>query len=166
MVAVPAVVALNVLPDMVAPVPFAFLTLHVMVLFVALVGATVPESASDVFVVADVGTPVMPVTGTKALVTVIVKSCVYAVLEVLPFATVAVMVAVPAEVALKELPDMVAPVPFALLTLHVMVLFVALLGATVPESASDVPVVADVDTPEMPVTATNALVTVIVKSCV
>jgi hypothetical protein len=76
MVAVPAEVALKELPLIVAPVPFAFLTLQVMVLFVAVLGVTVPESGSDVFVVADEGTPVMLVTGTKALVTVIVKSCV------------------------------------------------------------------------------------------
>ena len=69
----PAAVVESVLPVMPAPVVPAFFTLQAMVLFVALVGATVPLSVRPVPAVAVVGTPVMPVTGTKAAFTVSVK---------------------------------------------------------------------------------------------
>ena len=75
-VAVPAAVALNVLPVIVAPVVPAFRTLHVIVLFVAFVGVTVPVSASGVPAVADVGTPLMFVTATKEGLMTMSKSCV------------------------------------------------------------------------------------------
>ena len=55
---------------------------------------------------------------------------------VAPFVIVALTVAVPAAVVFRVLPLMVAPVVPALNTLHVMVLLVALLGATVPLSVS------------------------------
>ena len=75
-VTVPALGALKVFPLIVAPVFAAFTTLHVIAEFVALLGLTVPERVKFVPAVAVVGTPVMPVTGTCAAVTVIVKSCV------------------------------------------------------------------------------------------
>ena len=62
-VTVPAAVVLSVLPLMVAPVVPEFHTLHVIVLFVAFEGFTVPVSVSGVPAVAVVGTPVMLVTG-------------------------------------------------------------------------------------------------------
>ena len=66
----------RVFPERVAPVKPWSNTLQVMVLLVALAGSTVPERVSEVPAVAEVGRPVMSVTGTKAALTVIVKSCV------------------------------------------------------------------------------------------
>ena len=67
---------------------------------------------------------------------------------------VARMVAVPAAVVERMLPEMDAPVVPALATLQVMVLFVAFAGSTVPERVSGVPAVAEVGTSERPVTGT------------
>ena len=73
-VTVPAAVVFKVLPEMVAPVAPADFTLQTMVLLVASVGATVPVSVSGVPAVAVVGTPVMPVTALKAVLTAMLKS--------------------------------------------------------------------------------------------
>jgi len=77
---------------------------------------------------------------------------------------VAVTTAVPAAVALKVLPLIVAPVVPAFLTLHTIVLFVAFAGATVPVSVSGVPAVALAGTPVISVTAVNADETVSVAA--
>ena len=66
----------RVLPERVAPVVPGFNTFQVMVLLVALAGSTVPERVSDVPAMAEVGTPVMSVTGMTAGLTVIMKSLV------------------------------------------------------------------------------------------
>ena len=70
---------------------------------------------------------------------------------------VARMVAVPAAVVERVLSEMEAPVVPALTTLQVMVLLVASAGATVPERVRLSPAVAEVGTPEMPVTATKGV---------
>ena len=78
-----------------------------------------------------------------ASLTVILKSWVKGVVAVKPFATVARICAVPALVTFRVLPLVIfAPVVPALCTLHVIVLFVALLGLTVPVSVKGVPTVA------------------------
>ena len=169
-ITVPAAVALSVLPEIVAPVVPASFTLHIIAWFEASAGVTVPVSASGVPAVAADGTPVISVTATYPAVTVMVKSCVYGVVAVLPFTTVALITAVPADVALKKyasiIPDpevvelMTAPVPPALSTFHVTVLFVAVPGATVHVSGNGVPAIVPVGTPVMSVTATKFLATV------
>lgn len=74
-VAVPAAVALKILPPVIfAPVPPALATLHVMFWLVALFGATVPVSVSIAPAAADNGTPDMPDTGTNVKFTIISKS--------------------------------------------------------------------------------------------
>ena len=69
-VTVPAAVVVRVFPLMVAPVVPALFTDHTIALLVALSGATIPERAMEVPAMPPVGTPVIPVTGTKALVIV------------------------------------------------------------------------------------------------
>ena len=153
-------------PVMAAPVPPWFVTLHVIVWFVALPGTTVPVKASGVPAVAAVGTPVIFVAGTKAVLTMILKFCVYGVVGDAPFTIVAVIAAVPALVALNTPVEefTAAPVPPALDTLHVMVLLVALPGFTVPVRVKGVPAVAAAGRFVMLVTGTNAALTVILKS--
>jgi len=157
-VTVPAAVVFRVLPLMYAPVVPALLTVHAMVLLVALEGETVPERVRGVLAVPVVGTPEMLVTGTKAVLEaliVMVKSCVYAVPCALPLAIVAETVTVPAAVVLKVLPLILAPVVPALLTAHAMVWLVALEGETVPERVRGVPAVPVVGTLEIFVTGTK-----------
>jgi len=62
-VTVPAAVVCSVLPLIAAPVVPAFITLHIIVLFVALDGVIVPVSVKGVPAVAVDGTPVIFVTG-------------------------------------------------------------------------------------------------------
>ena len=74
--ATPSPVVDKVFPEIVAPVVLTPITLQVMVLLVASAGATVPERVRASPAVAEVGRPVMPVTGTKAGLTEMEKSCV------------------------------------------------------------------------------------------
>ena len=79
---------------------------------------------------------------------------------------VAVTITVPAPLVFKVLLLILALVVPALLTVHIMVLLVALEGDTVPFKVTGVPAVADVDTPVMFDTATKAApppLTVMVK---
>lgn len=62
-VTVPALVVLSVLPLILAPVPPALCTLHVMAWFVAFIGTVLPDRLSGTPTVAVVGTPVIFVTG-------------------------------------------------------------------------------------------------------
>ena len=62
MVAVPAIVAWNVVPIMVAPVPPSFCISQTIFWFVALLGITVPESARDISTMVVVGNSVISVT--------------------------------------------------------------------------------------------------------
>ena len=78
-----------------------------------------------------------------------------------PLIMVAVTFTVPAAVVRKMLPLTIdAPVVPALFTLHVIDLFVALDGTTVPERGRSIPAVADEGTSVMFVTGTNAALTV------
>lgn len=157
---VPAAVPVKVFPEMVAAAPLT--RDHVIVLFVAFAGFTVPVSVSGVPTVAVVGTPVIEVTGTDA--TVMVKSLVYAVVADAPLAMVARTTIVPAAEAVIVFPLNVAATP--LTRLHVMVLLVALAGTTVPERVSGVPTVAVVGTSVMLVTGMCAAVITISNSFV
>ena len=88
-------------------------------------------------------------------------------LAVAPLVMLALTVAVPAAVGVSVFPLSVAIPEGAVETNdHAMVLFVALAGFTVPVSVSGVPAVAAVGTPVMPVTATNAGVTVMLITAV
>ena len=156
-VTVPAAVVFKMFPMILAPVVPALLTVHAMVLLVALDGTTVPTRVMAATAVPVVGMPMMLVTGTKLLLIVIVKSLVYAIPCAAPFAIVAVTVTVPAAVVFSVLPLMYAPVVPALLTDHAMVLLVALEGETVPERVRGVPAVPVVGMPEMLVTGTIPL---------
>ena len=84
---------------------------------------------------------------------VMVKSCVYGVPCAVPFAMVALTVTVPAAVALRVFPLIVAE---PLTTDQAMVLLVAVEGTTVPVSVNAVPAVAVAGTPVMSVTATKS----------
>ena len=75
-VTVPADVVFSILPLIVAPVVPAFTTLHIIVLFVAFGGFTLPDKNNGVTACVDVGTSVICVTGICDEVTVILKSCV------------------------------------------------------------------------------------------
>ena len=87
-------------------------------------------------------------------------------LAVLPLAIVAVTVTVPDAVVERVFPLMVAPVVPAFFIDHTIVLLVALEGATVPERVRGVPAVPPVGIPEILVTATKLLVTIMAKSWV
>ena len=64
----PDVVVFKMLPpEIEPPAVLGVITLHVMVLLVALLGTTVPVRVSGMPAVAAVGTPVMLVTGTKSV---------------------------------------------------------------------------------------------------
>ena len=80
-----------------------------------------------------------------------------------PFATVAVIVTLPAPVGLRVFPLTVAE---PLTTDQTIVWLVALFGVTTPLRVKGVPAVADAGTPVMLDTATNGMFTVIVKFCV
>ena len=123
-VTVPAAVAFKVLPLMVAPVVPALRTLHVIVLFVALAGVTVPVSVSGVPAVAVAGTPAMFVTCIKESMTVTAQVAV-----LLPSAVETVIVVVPARMGLTTPPLTVATA--VLLLLQVRFLFEAFAGVTV-----------------------------------
>ena len=86
--------------------------------------------------------------------TVILKSFAKLVPGATPFSTIARIVTVPAEEAVKVLPVMVAAAP--LTRIHEMVLLVASLGTIVPVRVSGVPAVAVVGKPVMSVTALKA----------
>ena len=74
-VTTPDVVVFKILPpEIEPPAVLGLTTLHVIVLFVAVLGSTVPVSVSGKVAVAAVGTPVMLVTGTKS-VTVLKLAC-------------------------------------------------------------------------------------------
>jgi len=80
------------------------------------------------------------------------------VVAVKPFTIVALTVTTPDVVVFKILPpEIEPPAVLGLTTLHVIVLLVAVLGATVPVSVKGMPAVAAVGTPEMPVTATKSV---------
>jgi hypothetical protein len=127
---VPVAVAVKVVP-LILPGPDT--TLHVIVLYVAFDGFTVPVRVSGTPTVAVVGTPEIFVTGT---ITIMLKFCVKSMLAEAPLVTVALTVTVPAAVVVSVLPLMEAPVVPAFDTDQVMVLLVASEGATVPESAN------------------------------
>lgn len=166
MVAVPVATVSSRFPSIiVAPVVPADITLHVMVLFVAVAGFAVPVNVSGVPAVASVGTPIMPVTDAYAPTTFSENSREKLVVGVSPFSMVALTVTVPVAVVLSLLcPVIVAPVVPAVTTVHVMVLFVALFGATVPVNVSGTPTVAWFGTLVMLVTEICADTTFIVKS--
>jgi hypothetical protein len=131
------------------------MTLHTIVLLVAMAGSTVPVRTSGVLAVAAVGTSVILLTGMKSgALTTILKLAIKSPAAV-PLAIVAVIVTIPGAVVSIMLPSIVAPVVPAFKTLHTIVLFVAVKGEITPERISGVPAVARVGTPDMPVTGTR-----------
>ena len=90
-----------------------------------------------------------------AAFTVMLKSLVKSVDSVAPFIMVAVTVIVSADVVFRVESTIIAPVVPAFLTLQMMLLFVALVGVTVPERVRSVPAMAVVGPPVMSMTATK-----------
>ena len=78
-----------------------------------------------------------------------------------PFIIAALTITVPAETVLRVFPDIVAPVVPAFWTLHVIVLFVAFDGLTVPVNINGVPAVAADETPVIFVTGTKGSITLV-----
>jgi len=70
----PDAIVVSVFPLIDAPVLPALFTDHTIVLLVASVGSTVPERVSGVPTVPLVGTPEIPVTGTKVFAMLMVNS--------------------------------------------------------------------------------------------